>query len=427
MRRRKFLTTVAAAVAAPYLIPRRVLASSGNPGANDRILAGVIGTGNRISRVISETPQDVQIAALADCNVRQMGADSGFGKTVSRRALDRFPKLPRYQDYREMLDKEKLDAVYVGTTTHARALCCIHAVQAGLDAYAEKPLTLTIEEGQVLVKATRKHERVVQVGTQCRSLPWYTWSNDLMRNGALGKIKKVIAHNFDPPVDWPGGAGQTTPDGLNWDMWCNQTELRPYDVQLHRGWTKWRAYDGGGMSWGMTGWGTHSLDMVQAVLGTDYTGPVEVWPVKPGDGHSPINMRYADGTLLELSLPRGYGAFWGAKYIGEKGTIERVKEIVSDPPELVAEHPKYAGYPTEPHLQNWIDCMRSRQRPAADVEIAHRSTSLCHLATAARDLGRRLEWDPDKERFVGDDEAARHVSVTRSRRKGYELPEIDAL
>lgn len=144
MRRRKFLTTVAAAVAAPYLIPRRVLASSGNPGANDRILAGVIGTGNRISRVISETPQDVQIAALADCNVRQMGADSGFGKTVSRRALDRFPKLPRYQDYREMLDKEKLDAVYVGTTTHARALCCIHAVQAGLDAYAEKPLTLTI-------------------------------------------------------------------------------------------------------------------------------------------------------------------------------------------------------------------------------------------------------------------------------------------
>ena len=165
------------------------------------------------------------------------------------------------------------------------------------------------------------------------------------------------------------------------------------------------------------------MDMVQAVLGTDYTGPVEVWPVKPGDDHSPVTMRYADGTLLELSLPRGYGNFWGAKYIGEKGTIERMKEVVSDPPELVAEHPKYAGYPTEPHLQNWIDCMRNRQRPAADVEIAHRSTTLCHLATAARDLGRRLEWDPDKEKFVGDDEAARHISVTRPRRKGYELPD----
>jgi hypothetical protein len=149
-----------------------------------------------------------------------------------------------------------------------------------------------------------------------------------------------------------------------------------------------------------------------------------VWPVKPGDEHSPVTMRYADGTVLELSLPRGYGAFWGAKYIGEKGMIERTKDVVSDPPELVADHPEYAGYPTEPHLRNWIDCMRSRKRPAADVEIAHRSTTLCHLATAARDLGRRLHWDPDKEKFVGDDEAGRHVSVTRPRRKGYELPRI---
>ena len=427
MRRRSFLKTTATVIASPYLIPRHVLASPGKPGANDRITAGVIGTGSRISRVINETPKDVQIVALSDCNLPQMGPESGFGKTISRLYPDRFTKWPRYQDYREMLDKEKLDAVYVGTTTHARALCCIHAVQAGLDAYAEKPLTLTIEEGQVLVKATRKHQRVVQVGTQCRSLQWYTWSNDLIRNGALGKIKKVVAHNFDPPVDWPGEPGPPVPEGLNWDMWCNQAELRPYHVKLHRGWYRWRAYDGGGMSWGMTGWGTHSLDMVQAALGTDYTGPVEVWPVKPGDGHSPVTMRYASGILLELSLPRGQGAFWGARYIGEKGTIERIKEVVSDPPELVKGHPKYAGYPTEPHLRNWIECMRSRKRPAADVEIAHRSTTLCHLATVARDLGRRLQWDPDKEKFVGDEQAAEHVSVTRPRRKGYELPEGNAL
>ena len=111
MRRRKFLKTAAAAIAAPYLIPRHVLASPGTPGANDRILAGVIGTGSRISRVISETPRDVQIAALADCNLRQMGADSGFGRTISQRDPDGFPKWPRYQEYREMLDKEKLDAV----------------------------------------------------------------------------------------------------------------------------------------------------------------------------------------------------------------------------------------------------------------------------------------------------------------------------
>ena len=107
-------------------------------------------------------------------------------------------------------------------------------------------------------------------------------------------------------------------------------------------------------------------------------------------------MRYASGTLLELSWPRGYGDFWGAKFIGEKGTIERVKHMVSDPPELVAGKPEYPSYPAQPHVQNWIDCMRSRQRPRADVEIAHRSTTLCHLATAARDLGRRLHGIPTR-------------------------------
>ena len=189
MKRRRFLHTAVAAAAAPYIVPSHVFAAPGRPGANDRILAGVIGTGGRISRVVSETPADVQVVALADCDPRQMGSGSTFGKAVSQKYPDRFARWPRYQDYRKMLEKEKLDAVYVGTTTHARVLCCIHAIQSGLDVYAEKPLTLTIEEGQVLVKAARRHERVVQVGTQCRSLEWYRWSNELIRKGAIGKIK----------------------------------------------------------------------------------------------------------------------------------------------------------------------------------------------------------------------------------------------
>jgi predicted dehydrogenase len=118
--------------------------------------------------------------------------------------------------------------VFVTTTTHARALICIHAVQAGLDVYAEKPLTLTIEEGQVLVKAARKHKRVVQVGTQCRSLELYSWVNHLVRSGRLGKIEKVVAHNFEGPIQREAKAGQPVPKELNWDMWCNPTcALRP--------------------------------------------------------------------------------------------------------------------------------------------------------------------------------------------------------
>ncbi|HSW46133.1 MAG TPA: Gfo/Idh/MocA family oxidoreductase [Phycisphaerae bacterium] len=429
MKRRTFLKTAAAGLAVPYFIPRSVLAAPGRPGANDRIAVGVIGCGGRIISILHEFPASLQVVGLADCDLRQMNVGSVFGNAVSNmeKFAQTFPKWNRYQDYREMFDKEKLDAVFVTTTTHARALICIHAVQAGLDVYAEKPLTLTIEEGRVLVNAARKHKRVVQVGTQCRSLDLYSWVNDLVRGGRLGKIEKVVAHNFEPPVRREPKAGQPAPKELNWDMWCNHTPLVPYvPGEMHPScdlWGKWRDYDGGGLRWGMTGWGTHSLDMVQAALGTDYTGPVEVWPEKPGDDHSPVLMRYADGRRLELTLPRGHGNFWGQIFHGEKGKIEFfLDKLESNPSELVAGHPKPQGYPALPHLEDWIACMRSRNRPNADVEIAHRSTSICHMANIARELGRRLHWNPAIEQFVGDDEA--NALRSRPRRKGYELPNI---
>ncbi len=429
IKRRTFLRAMAAGLAVPYFIPRSVFAKPGGPGANGRIAVGVIGCGGRVASILRELPADLQVVALADCDLRQMNVGSVFGNAVSNteKFSQTFAKWNRYQDYREMFDKEKLDAVFVTTTTHARALICIHAIQAGLDVYAEKPLTLTIEEGQVLVKAARKHKRVVQVGTQCRSLELYSWVNNLVRSGRLGRIEKVVAHNFEGPVRRGTKSGQTPPKELNWDMWCNQTPLVPYVLdEMHPGsglWGKWWEYDGGGLTWGMTGWGTHSLDMVQAALGTDYTGPVEIWPEKPGDALSPILMRYVDGRRLELTLPRGYGNFWGQIFHGQNGKIEFfLDKLTSDVPELVAGHPKPQGYPALPHLENWIACMKSRKRPNADVEIAHRSSTVCHLANIARELGRRLRWNPKKEKFVGDDEA--NALRSRPRRNGYDLPKV---
>jgi predicted dehydrogenase len=424
MKRRVFLQTAAASVAAPILIPHHALAAPGQPGANDRIRAAVIGTGGRVSAILGELPKDIQVVALADCDLRKMGAGSVFGKRMSNLFPTEFPRWPRYQDYRRMFDNEKLDAVFVTTPTHARALICVHAVQAGLDVYAEKPLTLTIEEGQVLVKATRKHQRVLQVGTQCRSLELYTWVNNLIRGGRLGKLEKVVAHSFVGPKDPPAKPGEPVPKGLDWDKWCNQAPLVPFSPAWFN-WSPWRPYDGGGSSWGVTGWGTHAYDMVQAALGADGTGPVEVWPTKAGDPMSPVTMLYASGIPLELSLPVGHANFWGSIYHGKQGRIEFFSDkVTSDPPDLVAGHPKSQGHPTLPHLRNWIDCMRSRKRPRADVEIAHRSSTVCHLVNIARDLGRRLRWDPTKEAFVGDDQANHHPSVTRPRRKGYGLPSV---
>jgi predicted dehydrogenase len=431
MRRRDFVKTVAAA-AAPVLIPRHVLSAPGKPGANDRIRTAVIGCGARSAVLVAQSPGDIEIIALADCDRRQMGPESAFGKTAAGLRPDGFPEWSRYQDYREMLDKEKLDAVFVGTTTHARVLCCIHAAQAGLDIYAEKPLTLTIAEGRALVKAVRKHRRVFQAGTQARSLRLDMWVAEFIRKGGLGRIEKVVANNFLGPARRAPTAAQPVPPEMNWDLWCNQAELVPHDTSLYHGcgkWGQWSAYDGGGSSWGVTGWGTHSYDAVQAALGTDETGPVEVWVVTPGDPTSPVCMRYASGILLEMNLPRQRGPVWGAIFIGEKGKIETNRNrCVSNPPELVAAQPPTApvwgGADTRSHVEDWVQCIRTRQRPRADVEIAHRTATICHLVNIARDLGRRLRWNPDKEVFVGDEQANRHPSVTRPRRKGYKLPKI---
>lgn len=430
--RRRSLLRIAASAAATALIPRHILSAPGRPGANDRIRTGLIGCGARSAVLLEQSPRDIQVAALADCDLRQMGTESAFGTTVRGLFPDDFSKWPRYHDYREMLDKEKLDAVVVGTTTHARVLCCIHAAQAGLDIYAEKPLTLTIAEGRALVKAIRKHRRVFQAGTQARSMRLDMWAAEFIRRGGLGKIEKVVANNFMGPSRRVPTVGEPVPPEMDWDMWCNQAELVPHDTSLYHGcgkWGQWSAYDGGGSSWGVTGWGTHSYDAVQAALGTDNTGPVEVWVVTPGYPMSPVAMRYANGTVLEMNLPRQRGPVWGAIFYGEKGKIETNRNrCVSNPPELVADQPRtfYApgGSDTRPHIENWVQCMRTRRPPRADVEIAHRTATICHLVNIARDLGRRLRWNPDKEIFVGDAEANRHPSLARPRRKGYGLPKI---
>ena len=151
-----------------------------------------------------------------------------------------------------MLDKEQLDAVIVGTPDHARTLPCMFAVQAGLDVYAEKPLTAYIQEGRVLVDAVRKHNRIFQVGTQQRTMEVNRFCCDLVRDGKLGKIKKVLGVQYPGPNRYEGLPEEEIPEGDNWDLWCGPTELRPYNSALQRNWMRFRAYSGGEM----TNWGS---------------------------------------------------------------------------------------------------------------------------------------------------------------------------
>ena len=379
-----------------------------------------IGVGHRASLLLDQLPPTARIIALADCNLpraEQYKATRGGSWDVSA-------------DYRRVLDRPDVDAVIVGVGDFQRVLPCIHACQAGKDVYAEKPLTLYVQEGRVLVDAVRKHGRVLQVGTQQRSMAINRLACEFVRSGGLGRLLEVRAVNYDQaapsPVPYP--AGEPVPAGLDWSTWLNQAADRPYHPSW-MAWMSWRDFAGGQI----TNWGAHGLDQLQWALGADATGPVSLAPLTDGPAGA-VAMRYGDGVEVRLVLDKG--PMGGAVFVGEKGKLEiNRNKIASNPPEiaagilaqidLAAEEKEWSDetalWQARAHLQNWLDCIRSRERPIADVEIGHRSATVCHLVGITRQLGRPLAWDPVAERFKADAEA--DALLVRERRRGFELPD----
>jgi predicted dehydrogenase len=431
LTRREFLrrnaTLAAATIGFPSLLPTGVLAADGQPGANDRINIGFVGIGRQASGLLQMLLglKEARFMAVADLNLpRAEAAAKPHNAKV-------------FKDYRKLLELKDVDAIVTATPDHWRSLVCIHACQAGKDIYAEKPMTLTIREGRLMVQAVRKYKRVFQTGSQQRSM----WPNragcEMVRKGVIGKVTRVIAANYPSPWEC-GFSAEPIPAGLDWDMWCGPTELVPFNKDLYGpranpGWISFRPYSGGEM----TGWGAHGLDQVQCALGMDESGPLEIWTEGPkfdppkyttpesrarGDkvcGEPKIFYRYAGDIVMEL----GKGPMGGAIFVGEKAKLTIDRGVCkSDPADLadnaLENHPKGLN---ENHIRNWLQCIKSREKPIADVEIGHRSTTVCHLGNIARWTGRRLRWDPVKEMFVGDAEA--NTYLDRPRRKGYEFPQ----
>ena len=295
---------------------------------------------------------------------------------------------PVYQDYRKLLERKDIDAVIVATGEFQRVLPCIHACQAGKDVYAEKPLTLYIREGRVLVDAVRRHDRVFQVGTQQRSMAMNRIACELVRSGGLGKVLEVRAINYSgseasPPEGLPE---EPVPAGLNWDVWLNQAAMRPFNADW-MGWMRWRDFAGGEM----TNWGAHGVDQIQWALGMDGTGPVEMWPLTPGP-NGQVAMRYANGVEVRFVLEPGKGPMGGAIFVCEKGKLEiNRNKFTSNPKEIAAELLKKVDVAEEErkwsdemalwqarwHMQNWLDCDphpqapggRRRDRPSLDQRL----------------------------------------------------------
>jgi len=456
LSRRAFLAaTTTSALAVAYAQPNTAAVVPGKVSPNETVVVGMIGLGGRCHGMVATglgTP-GMRIAAVCDCFRPRVDS-------FLKNGADKGQQWNGYLDFREMFEKENLDGVMVETTTHARAWIACYAMAAGLDAYIEKPMCLTIAEGREMVNIARKYGCVTQVGTQQRSIPLNNWASDLVQNGALGKVTEVLAPDFVAPLRWTAKEGEPMPEGGTegwWDVWTNQVEMRPYHHDLHRGWSTWWDYDGGGRSFGVTGWGTHSYDQIQRGLGTSATGPVEVVLEEPvadrpagtyeertiseSETGAPyyqmvknltgprakVTMTYANGTKLNLSLDADRSPGLGCIFVGEKGRIEINRDQISaDPAELVAgsDRPPHLSVPeTQPHIENWLECIKTRKTCNADIEYGQRSTTLCYLVNIVRDIGRvgePLKWDPETERFTNCDEA--NAMLSRPRRAGYELP-----
>lgn len=392
------------------IVPARVF------GANDRIRVGVIGAGNRSNLLMDQLPETAEIVAVADC----------WKKRAEDAVSKRKTKWRVYTDHRALLDQKDIDGVIIGTPDHARAWCSVHACQAGKDVYAEKPLTICIGEGRAIVNAARKYNRIFQVGSQQRSMAMNQLASDFVRNGGIGKVQFVQGVNYTGPQRYQPLGDAAMPEGLNWDVWQNQTPARPYHPKLHTSWMRWYDYSGGEM----TNWGAHGLDQIQNALGMSDTGPVELYPLA-GTTPGALGFRYANGVTVRLEIPSPNGELRaGAIFVGDKGRVEIFRNnFRTDPLRLIPNLPPpsevqkwrddVALWQAKYHMENWLECMKSRRKPIADVEIGHRSVSLCHLANITRELDRRLLWDPDNETFTDDAEA--NALIMRPRRKGYEL------
>jgi len=432
----------------PIVVPSSVF---GPNAPSNRINIGAIGNG-RISRG-HDLPgvwkyDNTRVVAVCDLDSKRL---EDAKRLVNGHYADKTGKpydgVAGYADYRDLLANKDIDAVVVSTPDHWHTLIAVAAVRAGKDIYLQKPASLTIAEGRALSDAVRPSGRIFQIGCQQRSSPQFRYAAELVRNGRIGKLQTV-------KIGLPGDpAGQAEPEmpvppNLNYDMWLGSTPVVYYtEKRVHPqtsydrpGWLRCEQF-GAGM---ITGWGSHHIDCAHWAMDAELTGPVEVWGTaefpKSGlwDVHGPFKTEavYASGVHMIIS-----GEFPnGIRFEGTEGWIfvSRGNEAVtaSDPQSALKDERALAAsdpgiitsvigpkevhlYESTSHHGNWLDCVRSRREPIAPVEVAHRSCSACLLHHIAMKLNRKLRWDPEKERFIGDDEA--NAMLSRPQRAPYKL------
>lgn len=436
MRRRQFMKRV---LGAGVFASTHAMQTSKVLGANDRVQVGFIGYGLIGKQHVHDFKMQPDVAIAAVSDVYQPRLEEG------RAACG--PRTKGYRDFRRLLDDKDVQAVVVSTPDHWHALMTLLACAAGKDVYVEKPLTLFVREGGWMVTAARRYNRVVQVGTQQRSAAHTAKAISLLRAGHIGKVHTVRMGTFRNIMPGFGNPPDSDPPaGFDYDLWLGPAPKRPYNKNRSLYHFRWFWDYSGGQ---ITNLGAHEIDVVHWAMNA--SAPLAV--SSSGGRFALLDNGETPDTQDALFEYPGFTALWshreasqgrsageGLEFFGTKGSMTLTREgfeIFSDmeiPPEN--QIPQWMGHPAggpqfhaevrphpwtaamkerapenllAAHVRNFLDCIKSRQRPAADVEDGHRVATACHLANISLRLGRRLKWDPEKEEITGDPEASSHL------------------
>ncbi len=408
--RRRFLAATGASLAAPLALNA---ADRDGQGPNGRINLGFIGIGMMGRGHLGSFLSNRGVQVVAVCDVHRQRRENAV-ETVHRayaepRKAGTYRGCAAFVDFRELLGRADIDAVVIGTPDHWHAVPAILAARAKKDVYCEKPLSLTIAESRAMVRAARDNDIVFQTGSQQRTEFGGNFRKavEYVRSGRIGRVTTVRVGVGAPPkaCDLPI---EETPDGTDWEMWNGPSPARGFNHELcplgmHTHFPRWRLYReyAGGM---LADMGAHHFDIAQWALNMDHSGPTEIHP--PAMGDTGLRFVYANGVEMFHGGPSG------CTFEGTEGRIYVDRPRIESTPDTILREPLgerdfHLPVVGNSHRQNWLDCIRARRRPIADVEIGARSAQVCQLANIGYQTRRSLRWDPAKEEFINDEEANR--------------------
>ena len=399
--RREFLKAAAVAVACPYVIPGSALGADGETAPSERVVMAGIGIGNRGREDLDAMLPRKDLQFVAVCDVKKDAIENGKTRVDKRNGNS---DCKTFGDFRDVFAMKDVDAVLIATPDHWHAYLVIAACRAGKDVYCEKPESLTIRQGRAMVEAARRYGRVVTGGSQ-RVLDDYGKIAKKCWSGEMGTIKEIYV-NVGGPSTVCNLGGEPVPEGVDWNMWLGPAPWAPYHKYRISGsynvngtcWRSWKDYSGGLM----TDWGAHKFGGAMFCADVREQGPAEVIP-PDGKDHKYLTYRFANGLLLYHATGK---ANTDVTPVGTPGEILPAKPF-----------PRYKG--TGGIYGDFLYCVRTRERPFRDIELGHRSVTVCHLGNIAYELKRPLKWDPIKEEFPGDEEANRLLD--RAQREPWQI------